>query len=562
MQMGLQAQQAGQLMRAEAAYQHVLAHEPRYADALHLLGLVALQTNRPQEAEILLQRALKAAPKTALFHENLARVYLAQGKREEAIQAYHTALKLNPNSVAACNDLSVLRLEDGNAKEAATMARRALRLDGRYVAAHYNLGNALLATARVEEAIQAYEQALQQCPTYAEAYHARGNARGRLGDWAAAAQDYRTALSLRPGYADAHNNLGQALTALGQWDEASVSFQAALDLYPTAVTPPRAQAHLNLALVHLVQGDWPRGFAEYEWRWQSGQQTLPNWPQPRWQGEPLHGRTLLLCEEQGLGDMMQFIRYADLLKAQGATVLVRCQPTLQRLFARLTSVDGVLTPEAPLPPFDCYAPLMSLPHLCGTTVETIPQAIPYLSVAPELIAHWQKQLPQQTMNVGICWQGNPKHQRDRQRSIPLDCFAPLAACDHTQFISLQKGLRHEQLPTSHTDLRNRITVLAEMNEPESDFMDTAAVMMKLDLIITADTSAAHLAGALGRPVWLALSYSSDWRWLLDRGDTPWYPTMRLFRQQQPDDWAEVFGRLKTALQAETARNINAHPTAK
>lgn len=656
MQIGVQAQQAGNLQRAEAVYRHVLAQEPHHADALHLLGLIALQANQPQEAEKLIRRALKANPKTALFHENLSRALLAQGKRQEAIQSYRSAIKLNPRSASAHSDLSVLLLEIGATKEAVAMARRAVTLVSSHAAAHYNLGNALTAAGQFEEAVQAYQTAIRLQPNYAEAHNNLGNARGTLGRLAEAEQSYRAALTIRPNYADAHNNLGNVLTAAGRWDEAVVCFQEALRLrpayaeahnnlgnalkeqgcyeqaaesleqavrlrpldaeahsnlavvltalgrgkealtqYDTALRlnpeaaathnnlgkflgeqnrlaeseehyqraledkPQMAQAHMNLALVHLVKGDLPRGFAEYEWRWKIGNITPPNWPQPRWDGQSLRGRTILLYEEQGLGDTLQFIRYADLIKAQcgseGGAILVRCNPTFKRLFEKMASIDALVAPETELPSFDCHAPLMSLPLLMGTTLETVPQAVPYLSAEPELVAHWQTPLPQQAMKIGICWQGNPKHQRDRQRSFPLNSFVPLVSDADVQFICLQKGIGNDQLQGVAPALRERLTVIPELNEGEWDFMDTAAVMMNLDLVITADTSVAHLAGALGLPVWMALPFSPDWRWLLDREDSPWYPTMRLFRQRQPGDWQEVFTRLKTALEQEMARHV-------
>lgn len=653
MQIGVQAQQQGNLQRAEAIYRHVLAQEPRHADALHLLGLIALQANRPEEAEKLIRLALKTAPHTALFHENLGRVLLVQGKRQEAIHAYRAALKYNSRSGSIYNDLSVVLLEVGETKEAEKMARRAIALTQTHAAAHYNLGNILTATGRCQEAVPSYQQAIRLQPDYAEAHNNLGNVYGTLGQLEEAMQSYRAALAIRPAYADAHNNLGNVLTAAGEWEQAVVCFHEALRLHPNyaethnnlgnalreqgaaesieqslrlrpmdaeahsnlavvlaalgrneeahsqyntafrlqpesaaahnnlgkllndqnrlieseghyqqalKANPNLAQTHMNLALIHLVKGDLPRGFAEYEWRWKIGNAALPNWPQPRWEGQPLQGRTILLYEEQGFGDTLQFIRYADLIKAQkgsaGGSVLVRCNPTFQRLFARSASIDAVILPESELPAFDCHAPLMSLPLLMATSLETVPQAVPYLSAEPQLINHWRSRLPPNAIKVGICWQGNSKHLRDRQRSFPLSCFAPLADDNDVQFICLQKGTGNAQLQEAEAKLRERITVIEELNEAEWDFMDTAAVMMNLDLVITADTSVAHLAGALGIPVWVALPFSPDWRWLLDREDSPWYPTLRLFRQRQPGDWADVFTRLKMALEQEwvNARN--------
>ncbi len=285
------------------------------------------------------------------------------------------------------------------------------------------------------------------------------------------------------------------------------------------------------------------GWPEYEWRWRRQDASPPALTQPLWDGSSLQGKSILLYPEQGLGDTLQFIRYAPLVKQTGATVIVQCQPPLLRLLATCAGIDRLLPEGADLPPFDVQAPLLSLPRILRTTLASIPANIPYLSADPDLRARWRQSLSGVAdFKVGIAWQGNPGHKRDRQRSVPLAAFAPLAEAPGVRLVSLQKGPGHEQL----TELAERLRVLDLTDELE-DFADTAALLSNLDLVITVDTAVAHLAGAMGIPVWVALPIVPDWRWLLERQDSPWYPTMRLFRQTAWGDWAGVFERLTGAL---------------
>jgi len=345
---------------------------------------------------------------------------------------------------------------------------------------------------------------------------------------------FQTALRLHPQEVETLNNLGAAHLSLGQIDEAIATYQLAI-----ALKPQFAEAHFNLGVALLLSGDLDRGWREYAWRARS---PLEPKNKPRWDGSSLAGKTILLYPEQGMGDTIQFIRFASVLKDRGAHVLFGCPEPLIRLLQTCAGIDELLPDRAPLPPFDCYAPLLSLPGLLGVNLTTIPASVPYLSALPDLVNSWRAKLSHlKGFRVGIAWQGNPKHKGDRHRSMPLAQFEALARIEGVQLISLQQGFGSEQI----AQLNDRFAVY----DPGVlvDFMDSAALMSNLDLIVTVDTAIAHLAGALGLPTWVALPRVPDWRWLLNRDDSPWYPTLRLFRQEQSGEWAPTLARIAANL---------------
>lgn len=296
----------------------------------------------------------------------------------------------------------------------------------------------------------------------------------------------------------------------------------------------------------LLLGDFKHGWAEYEWRFSSGKVESFDFPQPQWKGQNISGKTILLYAEQGLGDTIQFVRYASMVKNQGAYVIVACQKPVAKLLTNISGIDQLITEGQPFPVFDCYAPLLSLPGIFKTELSSIPAKVPYLFADQALAAYWQSRLRGVSgFRMGINWRGKVDSAEWIQRDIPLDLMASLAELPGVRLISLQKGPGQQDL----TSAAGRLPIidLGEFDTEQGAFMDTAAIMMNLDLIITSDTSIAHLAGALGVPVWVALPLVPDWRWLLDRSDSPWYPTMRLFRQEQIGDWTGVFENIKTAL---------------
>jgi hypothetical protein len=427
-----------------------------------------------------------------------------------------------------------------------------VRLKPGYAEAHNSLGIALAALGDPGAAAASYRRAVEIRPDYAEAQSNLGNVLKDQGKLEEAVASYRRALELKPNFADAHSNLGVALIKQGRLEEALASLEQAL-----RVNPDHPLAHLNRGVVWLLQGDYERGLPEHEWRCkQRGIRPRP-FPQPLWDGSPLEGRTILLHAEQGLGDTIQFIRYAALVKRRGGTVVAACQGALLPVLAGCPGIDALVGQDGPMPPFDVQAPLLSLPRILGTTPRTIPAEVPYLRARADLVERWQEELRSPgSFLVGITWQGNPDHREDHLRSFSLSRFEPLARIPGVRLISLQKGPAAGQV----AELAGRLEV-ADLGDRLGDFADTAAVMRNLDLVITADSSPAHLAGALGVPVWVALPFAPDWRWMLGREDSPWYPSMRLFRQAAPGDWDGVFARMAEALERRLAAAPRSGPIA-
>ena len=453
------------------------------------------------------------------------------------------SLQLKPDYAEALNNLGIVWLEQSKLEDAVTCFRRSLQLNPGYVKAHNNLGNALKEQSKLDNAISCYRRALRLDPNYADAHNNLGavlKEQDKLDDAIAC---YRRALQLKPDYAEAHNNLGTAYQEQGNLADAVACYQTAL-----ALNPDFADAHFSLASAWLLSGDWQRGWSEYEWRWRMKGIAPRRFSQRLWDGAPFTGKTILLHAEQGLGDTMQFIRYASIVKSHGGTVIVECPKPLLPLLECCLGIDQLIGHGTDLPTFDFHSPLMSLPRILRTSVETIPAAIPYLVAKQELLELWRKRLNQfDGLKIGICWQGNPRYRGDGFRSMPLRYFAPLALIPGVRLISLQKGVGAEQLPEIRGRLFPVTDIATDLDEQSGAFMDTAALMKNLDLVITSDTAVAHLAGALGVPVWVALPFAADWRWLLDRSDSPWYPTMRLFRQSVRGAWSDVFERMAAAL---------------
>jgi Tfp pilus assembly protein PilF len=428
----------------------------------------------------------------------------------------------------------------GNLPEAEHLYRQILLVDPQNFNALHLLGVLAYQTGQHEVAVERIRQALRVYPDFPEAHNSLGAALRELGRLEEAETSYRQALRLRPDYSGAHNNRGNILRFLARPEEAALSFQEAIRFNPN-----NADAHKSLGMMWLLLGKFEQGWAEYEWRWRCSDFVQPNFPQPPWDGAALEGRTILLRAEQGLGDTLQFIRYASLVKARGGTVLVVCHEPLVRVLHGCPGIDRLLPMGSPLPPFDVHAPLLSLPRLFGTTVATVPAPVPYLVADAPLAAPWHGVLSQYSgFKIGIVWQGNPRHKSDRYRSCPLTQFEGLARLPGVRLISLQVGPGREQLAALGD--RFSVTDLGGQFNPAS-LAEAAAVVKHLDLVVAVDTAIAHLAGALAVPVWVPLPVAPDWRWLLGREDSPWYPTMRLFRQRERGNWQEVFERMANAV---------------
>jgi Flp pilus assembly protein TadD len=500
------------------------------------------QAGNLSEAEHHLRRALELTARDAETWCHLGVVCHAQGKLDEATAYYQEALRLKPDYAAAHNNLGVAWGIRGLQEEAVACYERALQLRPQDPEALSNLGFALYSQGRLDEAAQCCLRAIELRPDHSNAHNNLGLTLYRQGRLLDAIECYHRALQHVPARANVLSNLGMALETQGKLDQAAACYTRALE-----VEPDLADSHLNRATLWLLQGRFELGWPEYEWRWRCGSSKMRTFSQPRWKGEALEGRAVLLHAEQGLGDTIHFIRYASLVRERGGRVIVECQQALVALLATCGAIDVLVGQGADLPAFDVHIPLLSLPLVAGTTLASIPAKIPYLAAEDGLVEGWRYEveaLP--AFRVGIAWQGNPRTLDDRYRSIPLNYFATLARVEGVRLISLQKGPGAEQLRQLHD--RFPVVDWSDMlDETSGPFMDTAALMKSLDLVITSDTVVAHLAGALGIPVWVMLQVTPDWRWLLDREDSPWYPTMRLFRQRQPGDWGDVFARIADQL---------------
>lgn len=504
--LGWSFQQAGNLTRAEDCYRQAVQAGGSRPDAWFRLGTVCVQLGKLDESVPYFREALRLNPREPETHTGLARALKRLGRLEDAVASFQQAVELNPDSPTTRNGLAVALAELGRLEEAVAGFRHAVRLKPDFAEAHGNLGFALRNLGRLDEALATL----------------------------------RLAIQLKPEGALAYNNLGITLVDLGKLDEAIASFQQSVRLEPEF-----ADAHKNLGIALLLSGNLEQGWPEYEWRWKTKAfaSRLGSLTQPRWDGSPLAGRTILLCAEQGLGDSIQFVRYAPLVKQTGGAVVLECQPSLVSLLGRCPGIDQIVPKGSARPRFDVYAPLMSLPCLFKTSLVSIPASVPYLSADSARVSHWKRELGSLPgFKVGIVWRGSPTFETDRLRSIALAQFAPLAELEGIHLVSLQKGAGREQLPGfaarfTVTDLGDRLT----------DFIETAAAMTALDLIISVDTAPGHLAGALGLPVWVMLPFAPDWRWMLNRSDSPWYPTMRLFRQHKADNWTQVFAELANEL---------------
>jgi Flp pilus assembly protein TadD len=537
--LGVALRAAGRVDDAVASFERALKLQPDYAAARSNLGLGLHDQGKFTEALANCQEAVRLRPHEAEFFSNLGRVLGAQGRLDEAIVNLKRALELNSRQVDVHNNLGICLRTVGRVDEAIAHFQSALQLRPDYTSARNNLGVALADQGKLEAAVATYQEALRHRSDDAQTYCNLGSALRAQGRLELAVTHLKRAIELKPDLVEAHINLGNALRCQGKLPEAMASFHEALRLDPDHV-----DAHWNRCTTLLSTGDFKQGWPEYEWRWKQPWAPPLVFPQPRWDGSALECRSILLCAEQGLGDTIQFVRYARLLRSHAKEVIVSCQKPLLPLLAGCPGIDRLCALGEEPTDFDVWSPLLSVPGLVGTTVETIPDDIPYLFAKRELVAHWRGYLNQfPGFRVGICWQGNRTYSADRHRSVPLAEFAPVAAIKGIQLFSIQKGAGTEPLP----EVAGKFSVIdlgSRLDTRSGAFMDTAAVMQGLDLIITADTAIAHLAGALGVPVWTAISMiGTEWRWLLDREDTPWYPTMRLFRQSEPNDWGGVFQRM-------------------
>ena len=573
--LGISLFDQGKLDEARICFEQVIDACPDSSESQKHLASILTRQGKLVEAASAWRGLLSRNAGEPEVHNNLGIVLKKQGKLNDAIGCYRRALALKHDYPQALNNLGIALLEQGRLDEAETLLRTAILHQPSYAEAYIHLGAVLVKRENVHEAVACCQEAIRLQPDDEAAHYNLGIALRRQGDLHAAIECYRQALRLTPDHAKAHCNLGCIFLDLWRVDEALACFLEALRLEPsdsgtyadlallyskqgdleTAVDyserglrlrPDCALLHHNLGHVLLQMGHWQAGWTEYEWRWKYWEQEgrpAPVFEQPRWDGSPLEGRTILLYAEQGFGDTLQFIRYASLVAERGGRVVVACPAPLIEVLIGCPGIDRLIPMDGPFPAIDVQAPLMSLPHIFQTTPDTVPASIPYLFADAVRVESWRQTLGQlrdapgeASFEIGIAWQGNPKFRSDRDRSFGLKEFAPLAELSGVRLVSLQFGAGTEQLPPL-------LDTWPLIDLGDLDFRDTASVMRNLDLVVSVDSAPAHLAGALGVPVWVALPFASDFRWFLDREDSPWYPTMRLFRQRKPGRWPDVFERM-------------------
>ncbi|MEZ6091701.1 MAG: TIGR03032 family protein [Pirellulaceae bacterium] len=550
------------------------------AKTLNNLGLTHAHNGNLDEARDCFEKAVTLDPSHAGAHNNLGNVLREQQQMERAVDCYHAALAADPNYARAYFNLGQALLLLGRSAEATASFSRCLKLDPRNLDAGVALGKALQEQEQWDQAEQCFRQALSLAPESSVAHHGLALFHRQRGDLDLAIQSFDRAIQFEPQSVEALANKALALSESDRFDDALACCDQALSLEPNSVLtlthkaivlksrgrideaiaccdhaleiePECVAAHLNRSMLRLKSGDFARGWPEYEWRWKQITIRSPYTSAPPWDGSPLDGRTILLHAEQGKGDAIQFVRYAGLIQQRGGRVIASADPSAMPLLQMAHGIEQVVSRDNPPPPHDTQAALMSLPACFATTVESIPADVPYFTPPLELLERWRDH--SNTIGgfkIGIAWQGNSKFPGDRERSIPLSHFRPLAKLSGVTLISLQLGFGAEQV----SEVADEFTVVepAGPGNESLDFPNTAALMQSLDMVITSDTSIAHLAGALARPVWMALPLACDWRWQTNCDNSPWYPTMRLFRQPVAGDWPSVFANIQRELAAHIA----------
>lgn len=609
---GLRHLREGRLGEAEAVFRKILQSAPTHPDVLHLLGLVLHRQGDSAAAADFIGRAIGENPGDPHYHNNLGSVLKAEGRLGEAVAcfrqaaalgddyaeavynlgnalsqlgqaddaeaAYREALRMVPDNADALNNLGTLYKEQGRLAEAEKCLRDAIGLAPEDAHPWLNLGLTLGELGRVNDSLEVLMRAVELAPAMAQAHVALADAYRSAGRLESALACYRRGLDIDADFTDAHTNLGAALLISGRPRDAVPHFKRAAELNPghvavhenlvkaylnagqaedavatyrdlVAAHPGNAGIHAQYGICLLLTGRLEQGFREYEWRWKTDEFVSDRFPQPLWDGSPLDGKTILLRAEQGLGDLIQFVRYVPLVAARGGRVVLECYAPLASLFSGLDGAEKVIVRGEQVPPFDVQVPLVSLPLIFGGDVDSLPADVPYLKTPESNSEAWLALSGgDDGFRVGLVWAGSPDHPNDSNRSMLADLYGPLLSVPDVGFYSLQTGDRVSQLERWDQDGR-----IGDLGDRIEDFADAAAAMESLDLVITVDTASAHLAGALGLAVWVLLPHVPDWRWMLEREDSPWYPTMRLFRQRAPGNWADVVERVKAALTSESRR---------
>ncbi len=526
----------GKHAEAIAAYREAIAIRPDYFDALRNLGVVLGRTGDCEQGIEIYRRLCQIRPGDADVHNNLGNLLVRLDRIDEAIAAYGKALGLQPRHFQAYNNIADAFRLAGRLDESIAASRQAIAINAGFAEAYNALGLALTAAKRLDEAVAVLRRAVEIKPDFVGAHNNLGAAlyQARRMDEAIAA--YRRALELEADRPEVLSNLGLALCASGKNEEAMAVYREAIHL-----KDDYAEAHYYLGISLLLEGEFEEGWRENEYRWliKDARSRPRKCNQPMWGGEDLNGRTILLDAEQGFGDVIQFARYVPEVAKRGGRVILMCYAELVRLLQGMAGVEQICSRNPP-PAFDVHCPLVSLPGVMGTRLDSIPAEIPYLKADAAISEAWGEKIGPRgdRMRVGLVWAGQPSHNRDMERSILLSQFGPLAESGAALFYSLQKGEAAAQASDPPAGME-----LIDFSADLRDFSETAGLISQLDLVVTVDTAVAHLAGAMGKAVWVLLARLGDWRWLLDREDSPWYPTMRLFRQSVAGDWEDVVRRV-------------------
>ena len=562
---GVALHQQGHLAQANVIYQQVLAKQPNHFDALHLSGVISLQSKNPAQAAQLIGKAIEVNPNDASAHCNCGVALKELSRLEDALVSYGKAIAIKPDYADAYNNRGNALKGLNRLEEAVASYEKAIAMKPEYAEAHTNRGVVLRDLGRLNEALADHDKAITIKPDYAEAHSNRGNALQELGRFKEALASYDKAIEISPEYSKTFNHRGVALKELERLEEALSSYDKAIAMNPEcaeayynrgntlrefkrleealksydnaiAIEPDFADAHWNKSLALLVVGEFRQGWASYEWRWAKKGLTTPkrNFPQPLWLGVAnIADKTILLHAEQGLGDTIQFCRYAKMVKSLGARVVLEVPPALSGLLNGLQGVDTLVQTGQALPEFDYHCPLMSLPLAFKTELLTIPSPSPYLCADGHKLEQWSAKLGERKKpRIGLVWSGSTTHKNDHNRSLKLEELLAYLPKDY-EYVSLQKEVRQVDTELlAGSDIRH-------YGQELKDFSDTAALCALMDIVISVDTSVAHLAGAIGKPTWVLLPYVPDWRWLLDRDDSPWYESVRLYRQSEDRRWEPV-----------------------
>ncbi len=565
--------QKGHFQQAEQLYQLALQNNPDNPFALHSLGILAHQTGRNDKALELVKQAIASNGQIPQLHNSLGLVCESLGRLDDAVVSYQQAISLEPNYAEAYHNMAIALQSQGRYATAIEKCKQAISFRPDYAEAYNTMAYSLQNLNRNTEAIENYKQAIKLKPDFVEAYNHLGVLFNQQRRSFEAIEYFKKALQFDPEYAELYNNLGIALKEQEHFNEAVVNFELAIkhepgfaeafynlanslrdqgrcneaiEKYREAIRlkPDYSQAHWNMSLAYLLNGNYEQGWKGYKQHRNAILKKITDFRcpgKPRWDGSSFANKRLLIHYEQGLGDNIQFARYLPMVKARRGTVIFETLEPLIGLFRDFPGIDELLVYEHTKKPsvqFDLYTSLFDLPSIFQTTLETIPANVPYIHADPTKIRSWRDLIAGPDFKVGIVWAGSPVHGNDRYRSCPLDYFEPLSKIDGVRLYSLQKGPATAQIDL----LAGKISV-TDISKHLEDFSDTAAAIENLDLVISVDTSVLHLAGAMGKRAWAVLPFAPEWRWMLNRSDSPWYPTLKLFRQIQWKQWEPVFERI-------------------